>query len=128
MVRAIRRLRPGSESKQEQTVLTFYNCLRLINHKRGRKYMNKRILMSDYMTRDGLQEEMPDLIEKITKEAVVSVDELLRLMRQMLLLFLKEVSVCSVLTSRRISSMSKKAHLERRRIMLKEIGKKRIPE
>ena len=73
--------------------------------------MNKRILINDYMTVQGLEEEMPDLIVKVSQEKVVLIDMLLKIMRQMLFFFLNEVSICSIITSRRISNMSKRAHL-----------------
>lgn len=47
-------------------VSVFYNLMKMININRGKKYINKQILLK-YFTKEGLLNNIPETIRKIQK-------------------------------------------------------------
>lgn len=100
-----------SKEQIEKIVSTFYLTIRLINSKRGRKYVNAAMLLRFFAAREFL-EYLPEMKEGAE---FVSVEELCGIFRRCAKYYLKEVSVSAILTSKRISAASKKEHLKKLR-------------
>ena len=103
----------NEEVDLDKIITIFYNIIRLINLKRGRKYINKSILCS-YFTEEWLTES----IENIENLDEISVQEIALILRKCLYNFINEVSLTSILTSKRITKHSKEVHLSKRRKIL----------
>ena len=97
----------------ERIKIIIYNIIRVINLKRGRKYINKVILCS-YFTEEWLLSE----IDNINGQKLISTEEIALVLRKCLYNFTNEVSLTSILTSKRITTHSKRVHLEKRRKVL----------
>lgn len=117
---AIRRVKRKGCSEQKIRVI-FYNVVRLLNLKRGRKYVNRHTLMQ-YYTPESFLEYVPKIKEACSEPDSLSLEDLCRLFRMITYTFLKENSVISVLTSRRISSVARLDHLRRRRKVVKALA------
>ena len=115
MKRAIKSVKSNKngEVDLDKIITIFYNIIRLINLKRGRKYINKSILCS-YFTEEWLTES----IENIENLDEISVKEIALILRKCLYNFINEVSLTSILTSKRITKHSKEVHLSKRRKIL----------
>ena len=92
----------------------FYNMVRIINLKRGRKYIN-RYSISAYFTPEGLKARLPKIEEKLSEVGCISLEELALLFRTVVTSFINNVSINAILTSKRVSLIAKKEHLIRRR-------------
>lgn len=104
--------RPEEQTEKISAVL--YNILKVINLKRGRRYINK-IILAAYFSQEGLRRDLPDLVAKIEALPCLTLDEACLLLRKCFSLFIREVCLTSILTSKRISTSSKAAHLQKRR-------------
>jgi len=58
---------------------------------------------------------------KLEGDCSVTLDELCEMFRRCVKIFLKEVSICATLTSKRITIASKEEHLRKRRKLLRSI-------
>jgi hypothetical protein len=54
-------------------MLLFYNTIKAINSKRGRKYVN-RTMMLNYFTPDMLMDNLPEFKEKFEKIDFITLD------------------------------------------------------
>jgi hypothetical protein len=70
-----------------------------------------------YFTVEGLEKYLPELLEKMNNSNTFSVDELSKLLRKSFYFYLRDICYISILTSKRISSLSKEVHLQKRRKM-----------
>jgi hypothetical protein len=94
--------------------------VRLVNLNRGRKYINTAILLAHF-TPDGLARNIPEIEAELVRLGDISLLELTSIMRRALWLFLREECLTCLLTSKRISILSKAAHLDRKRKMAAQI-------
>ena len=61
--------RPQAESQKIKAV--FYNIVRLINFRRGRKYVNRKTIRS-YFSVEGFLRQIPDIHEKLMDVRILS--------------------------------------------------------
>jgi hypothetical protein len=94
--------------------------IRLINAKRGRKYVNVSMFLK-FFTQDEFSLYLSEMREKIEQLDYLSVEELCEIFRRCAKYYLREVSVSAILTSKRISIVSKEEHLKKRRRILRTI-------
>lgn len=92
----------------------FYNIVRLINYRRGRKYVNKDNILAYYTPARFLQ-QVPDITHKLAEVQLLTLEELCRLFRATTAHFLRNTSINAILTSKRITHLAKHEHLKRRR-------------
>lgn len=98
----------------EKVKSIFYNIVRLINYKRGRKYVNKENILS-YYTPTQFAKQIPDIDEKLGETHLITLEQLCRLFRTTTAHFLATSSINAILTSKRITLIAKNQHLRRRR-------------
>ena len=98
----------------------FYMAIRYINAKRGRKYVNAAMLLK-FFTPQEFSGYMGDFKDKVEDCSFVTVSELCQIFRRCTTYFLKNVSVSAILTSKRISIISKEEHLKKRRKILRAV-------
>ncbi len=80
--------------------------------------MNTSILAS-YFTAEALGESFPEFVEKVHSWEVCSLEQVGEMLRKSFYWFLRDPCFACLLTSKRISLLSKEAHLEKRRKMLR---------
>jgi hypothetical protein len=95
-------------------------AIRYINAKRGRKYVNAAMLLK-FFTPQEFSGYMGDFKDKIDACSFLTVPELCEIFRRCTVYFLKNVCVSAVLTSKRISVISKEEHLKKRRRVMKAV-------
>ncbi len=78
-------------------------------------------MMLNYFTPDMLMESLPEFKEKFEKIDFITLDELCQIFRRSCQAFLKIVSIPAIMTSKRITGVSKEEHFKKRRIILKAI-------
>jgi hypothetical protein len=108
----------GSDEKNKEKLLhLFFNTIQVINKRRVRMYVNKKIFNSLFNT-ELLVQVMPEIKEKIEKINEVTIQELCTIFRKCCFNFYRAYSIYSILTSRRISCVAKEEHLRKRRKVL----------
>lgn len=107
--------------EQAQKILPmFYMAIRFINAKRGRKYVNAAMLLK-FFTPEEFGCYLEDMREKINECSFVSLNQLCQIFRRCTTYFLKNISVSAILTSKRISIISKEEHLKKRRRIVRTV-------
>jgi len=96
----------------------FYTIIHFINIRRGRKYVNAASFLRLF-TGEELREELTEMRSKVVDVDFLSMDELSEIIRRCAKYFLKEVSIQAILTSKRITLISKKEHLKKHRKVLR---------
>ena len=92
----------------------FYHIIHTMNSKRGRKYVNRKLLQSLILP-ENLQQSMPEINDKIEKAKNVNIEDLCSMLRKCILYFYRGTSLDLILTSRRISSVARAEHLRKKR-------------
>jgi hypothetical protein len=111
----------GKSPLQLESILTtFYATIRFINAKRGRKYVNVSMFMK-FFTEEDFGEYLSEMLDKIQQLDHLSLGELCEIFRRCAKYYLKEVSINAILTSKRISVVSKEEHLKKRRKVLRTV-------
>lgn len=108
-----------SGAEMEKILPLFYSAIRFINAKRGRKYVNVASFLR-FFSAEEFGEYLGEMREKVELQCL-SVEELCEVFRRCAKYFLKEVSIHAILTSKRISIVSKQEHLKKRRKILASI-------
>lgn len=72
-------------------------------------------MLLKFFTPEDLGDYLEDLKHKIEEVSCLTVDEFCQVFRRCVNYFLKDISVNAILTSKRISIISKEAHLKKRR-------------
>ena len=111
----------NSSVSEDKIITIFYHTINTMNSKRGRKYVNRAMLLN-YFTPEILLEHIPVLKEKIEKVDYLCLDELCEIFRRCCQAFLKIVSLPAILTSKRICGLSKDEHFKKRRKILNAIA------
>lgn len=99
---------------------TFYSTIRFINAKRGRKYVNISMFLKLF-TEEELGEYLSEMREILRELEYLSLGELCEIFRRCAKYYLREVSMSAILTSKRISLVSKEEHLKKRRKVLRSV-------
>jgi hypothetical protein len=121
--RAIRLLgRPQAESERLRAI--FYNIVRLMNLRRGRKYVNRETIKECYSPETFL-ENIPDIEEKLNEIGLLTLQEFCFLFRVCTYQFIRSTSIAAILTSKRVSMVAKVEHLKRRRRVVDCLVEKR---
>ena len=71
-MKAIKLLKESSTSP-EKIKHIFYNIVRLINYKRGRKYVNRQTIRN-YYTPEECQKHLPDIKEKLEESGLMTLE------------------------------------------------------
>ena len=103
-----------TQEETDKILPLFYNSIRYINAKRGRKYVNAALLVK-FFTPEEFGAYLPEFQDKVGSSGVLTLSELCEIFRRCTMYFLKNVSVSAILTSKRISLVSKEEHLKKRR-------------
>lgn len=103
---------------KEKLVHLFYNTIHVLNSRRGRKYINKKILISLFEP-EKLLKTIPEIKEKLLKINDITITELCELFRRCCYSFYRTFSIDSILTSKRISCVAKEEHFRKRRKVVK---------
>ena len=106
--------------QSEKILPLFYMAIRYINAKRGRKYVNATMLLK-FFTPEEFGSYLQEFTEKIKECSFVNLNELCQIFRRCTTYFLKNVSVSAILTSKRISIISKEEHLKKRRKIVRTV-------
>ena len=86
--------------------------------KRGRKYVNVSMFMK-FFTEEEFREYLSGMSDRFERIEHLSLGELCEIFRRCAKYYLKDVSISAILTSKRISVVSKEEHLKRRRKLLR---------
>lgn len=81
---------------------------------RIKKYVNKKTLLNIF-AKENIEKEIPEILEKFKSLAFVTIDEITEVVRRCCFYFLRNISLISILASKRISALSKREHLKKRR-------------
>jgi hypothetical protein len=92
----------------------------VINGKRGRKYVNRAMILN-YFTPEILLDHIPEFKAKMEGVSFITLDELCQIFRRCSQAFLKIVSIPAIMTSKRITGLSKDEHFKKRRKIVKAI-------
>jgi hypothetical protein len=90
------------------------NVIRLINCRRGRKYISCSLL-AYYFTPKEFVKNIPNIDEKLKEAGMLNLKELCWIFRVVVFKFIRSNSVPAVLTSWRIRPIGKGTHLAKRR-------------
>ena len=110
---------------EEKMKVIFYNVVRLLTYLRGRKYVNRATLLKLYRP-STFKKEIPNIEETCASEGSPSIEELCQLFRVVTFQFLREFSITSVLTSKRISHVARSHHLQRRRVVVESLASEQL--
>jgi predicted nucleotidyltransferase len=88
--------------------------------KKGRKYVNRKNLLNLFQPKT-LTEILPEIKIKTEKISSIRVEDLCKLFRKCCIFFMKNKSIVSIITSKRISKVARELHLSRRRKVLKAL-------
>ena len=95
-----------SHEDAEKILSLFYTTIRYINAKRGRKYVNAAMLLK-FFSPEEFGNYLSEFKGKVEECSYVNLTELCEIFRRCTTYFLKNVSVSAILTSKRISIISK---------------------
>lgn len=92
----------------------FYNTVRMVNLRRGRKYVNSSSLLACSRPAQ-LAAFLPQLQDKLAETGLITMEELCLVFRKACFQLVRECSISAILTSRRITAGARAEHLVRRR-------------
>lgn len=102
------------QSNKEKLIHLFFNTIHLLNLKRGRKYVNRKLIFALFNP-DDLILQIPEIVEILLKINGVTIEQFCEIFRRCSLNFFRKHSIDFIMTSKRISCLSKDEHLRKRR-------------
>lgn len=111
------------DSHKEKLLHLFYNTIHVVNARRGRRYVNKKNLLSLFEPEELLR-AVPEIKERISKINEITIDELCEVFRRCCFSFYRTYSIDSILTSKRISCIAKEEHFRKRRKVVRAFFEK----